>query len=382
MNTSRTLIMCAIVAVMATMETNAQLVIRPSGYAHFGDTTVVDSTAIVHVAGYGVNGSKGKIAFGNMNSGITAVSVGEYPEFVSPNSDKLWLHGRYGLVYTTENAQNVSMKHVPYSGTGFNFYAPVSARAFYVATDPVLNKTSSSVTTALNTLADLSAISYRLDTPPPAEFGFLNTNPTGGTAGVNGGGGSLEGGSPGEIIYTDSLHYGLTLASVQQALPELVTESENGAKYVDYNSLIPLLVVAVNELKEQVDNLSSRVEELEDATGDGLDEAVPEDEGSNTAGSTENEDIAGGLLKPALYQNVPNPFNADTRIRYCLPESVVQADLYVYDLQGKQVKKLAVTERGESSVTIHGNELQAGMYIYALIADGQEIDSKRMILTK
>ena len=77
-----------------------------------------------------------------------------------------------------------------------------------------------------------------------------------------------------------------------------------------------------------------------------------------------------------------NGIPADTQIRYSLPESVRQADLYVYDLQGKQVKHIVVSDRGQSSVTIHGSELQAGMYIYALIADGQEVASKRMILTK
>ena len=365
------------VAVMASLGCNAQLVIRPSGHAHFGDTTVVDSTAIVHVAGYGVNGSKGTIAFGNMNQGVTAVSVGEYPEFGAPDSDKLWLHGRDGLVYSAVSAQNVSMKHIPYSGTGFNFFAPLSARAFYVATDPSLNSTSSAVTNALNTLADLSVIRYRLDSPAPAGSGVLDIIPgVGGDAGLNGGNVPGSGGNHG-IDYTDSLHYGLNLASVLQTLPELVTEDTDGVKYVDYNSLIPLLVVAVNELKEQVDELTEQVELLQDGT------SAPSNAPSHAPRQTRGTDaIADGLLKPALYQNAPNPFNAETRIGYCLPESVVQADLYVYDLQGKQVKKIAVTERGESSVTIHGSELQAGMYIYCLIADGHEIDSKRMILTK
>ena len=181
---------------------------------------------------------------------------------------------------------------------------------------------------------------------------------------------------------TDSMHYGLTITSVQQTLPELVTEDLDGIKYVDYNSLIPLLVVAVNELKEQVDELLYRQTELESTMGYSQDAAAPQDGGNHEDDAAETDDIIDGLLKPALYQNIPNPFNADTQVRYRLPESVQQADLYVYDLQGKQVKRIPVTERGESSVTIHGSELQAGMYIYTLIADSQEIDSKRMILTK
>ena len=36
----------------------------------------------------------------------------------------------------------------------------------------------------------------------------------------------------------------------------------------------------------------------------------------------------------------------------------------------------------QNSVTIQGSSLQRGMYLYSLIADGQEVDTKRMILTK
>jgi len=39
------------------------------------------------------------------------------------------------------------------------------------------------------------------------------------------------------------------------------------------------------------------------------------------------------------------------------------------------------TEKGKSSITINGGELYSGMFIYALVVDGAEIDNKRMILT-
>jgi hypothetical protein len=32
--------------------------------------------------------------------------------------------------------------------------------------------------------------------------------------------------------------------------------------------------------------------------------------------------------------------------------------------------------------TIEGHTLKAGMYLYTLIADGKEVDTKKMILTK
>ena len=150
-------------------------------------------------------------------------------------------------------------------------------------------------------------------------------------------------------------------------LPELVHTGKDGMKSVDYIAVIPLLVNAIQELQAQ----------LAEVKGD-----EPLKAPARAPQATGTDDIAAGLAVPALYQNTPNPFTADTQIRYSLPESVHQADLYVYDLQGKQVKHIVVSDRGLSSVTIHGSELQAGMYIYALIADGQEVASKRMILTK
>lgn len=56
--------------------------------------------------------------------------------------------------------------------------------------------------------------------------------------------------------------------------------------------------------------------------------------------------------------------------------------MYIYDMQGTQIRRIEIVDRGKSCVTLQGSELSAGMYIYSLIADGKEIDSKRMILTK
>jgi hypothetical protein len=54
----------------------------------------------------------------------------------------------------------------------------------------------------------------------------------------------------------------------------------------------------------------------------------------------------------------------------------------IYNLEGKQIKNIQVSDHGDVSVKISGNELSAGMYLYALIVDGKVVDTKRMILTK
>ncbi len=82
-----------------------------------------------------------------------------------------------------------------------------------------------------------------------------------------------------------------------------------------------------------------------------------------------------------LYQNVPNPFNQTTEIRFFIPEQVKKASLVIYDLNGRELRKMDINDRNDSSIKIYGKELAAGMYIYTLIADDNEVDSKRMILT-
>ena len=89
-----------------------------------------------------------------------------------------------------------------------------------------------------------------------------------------------------------------------------------------------------------------------------------------------------GMTAAKLYQNAPNPWSSETVIRYSLSQTVKQAVIYIYDMQGAQLKSIPAQGRGESQVTITGHDLKAGMYLYALVADGALVDSKQMILTK
>jgi hypothetical protein len=82
----------------------------------------------------------------------------------------------------------------------------------------------------------------------------------------------------------------------------------------------------------------------------------------------------------ALYQNTPNPFTENTEIRYQLPENTKTAEIYIFDLQGKLIKTYAADTSG--AVLVKGSDLQAGIYSYTLVADGRQVDTKKMILTK
>jgi hypothetical protein len=47
-----------------------------------------------------------------------------------------------------------------------------------------------------------------------------------------------------------------------------------------------------------------------------------------------------------------------------------------------QLQQYSITGKGKQTVTINGNSYEPGMYLYALVIDGKEVDTKRMILTK
>lgn len=161
-------------------------------------------------------------------------------------------------------------------------------------------------------------------------------------------------------------HYGLIAQDLQKMYPDLVYEDANGYLSVNYIGIIPLLIESIKELNTEIENLKI-----------------------NTNSSTPYKIQSTGLSSPtndvssaSLYQNNPNPFSQSTQIKFYLPSDVNSAYLCIYDLQGKQLKQIVISERGNSSKIISGSEFSPGIYLYALLADGKEIDTKRMILTE
>ena len=172
-----------------------------------------------------------------------------------------------------------------------------------------------------------------------------------------------------EIQQYQKPHYGLVASELREVLPELVYEGQNGELCINYIEMIPLLVQSIKELKAEIATLQG---------GNNGGVVVM----SRAIGGATSVEEATALTIPMLKQNNPNPFTENTVIEYSLPETVQTANIYIYDMNGSQIEQIALTERGESSITVNGGQLSAGMYLYSLIADGKVIDTKRMILTK
>lgn len=84
------------------------------------------------------------------------------------------------------------------------------------------------------------------------------------------------------------------------------------------------------------------------------------------------------ITEVSLYQNMPNPFHAETCIRFRLPEGCDNAYIQIVSVSGEVVKKIPV-ELGTDEVILHDLDLPSGMYLYSLYADGKLIGTNKMV---
>lgn len=180
----------------------------------------------------------------------------------------------------------------------------------------------------------------------------------------------------------NTVQFGLLAQEVKQVFPELVKADTAGYLTLDYIGLIPVIIEALKEQQNTITAQSDKIKELASRLSTLENNPLLNQKG-NLKNTTAPGDIpaVGNTANAFLYQNTPNPFNYSTEIKYFLPESISTATLCLYDMQGLQIKSIPIQQYGNASITINGSELKAGMYFYALIADGNAVDTKRMILT-
>ncbi|MDR0971582.1 MAG: tail fiber domain-containing protein [Bacteroidales bacterium] len=169
-----------------------------------------------------------------------------------------------------------------------------------------------------------------------------------------------------ELKFIQENNNGFLAQDVEINYPKLVHYNKDlDLKEVNYIGFIPELVKSVQELSQEIENLKEENAYLKKYILNG----------DNNTNDSKAE-------KAKLYQNTPNPFNNDTKIEYYIPNTAINADIYIYNLNGTQIKHIVLSNKGQASYILSANNLEAGMYIYSLFVDGKEIDSKKMILTK
>ena len=156
-------------------------------------------------------------------------------------------------------------------------------------------------------------------------------------------------------------HFGVDVEELQKLYPDLVLEGQDGYFSVNYSELVPLLIRSIQALKQELDEVKSKSNARKRAAT-GIDPSL-------------------AASRNILYQNTPNPFKEQTVIRFKLAEGVMDASICIFDMTGKTLKKMPISS-GMESVSIGGYELGEGMFLYSLIINGQEIDTKKMVISK
>jgi len=218
-----------------------------------------------------------------------------------------------------------------------------------------------------------------------------------------------QGGEFENVNFAEGNQHGFIAQEIEEVFPDLVEErglllEENiykmddegnpvmiddprsmQIKTVNYTAMIPILTKGMQEQQLDIDAKEARIAELE-AENVALTDRLGDLEIRLAAleGRTASKGDAATALDAAnvLYQNTPNPFSSQTRIRYELTEGTQNAEILVFDMNGRQLRAFNNLKAGDNSLTIEGAELEAGMYFYSLIVNGEEVATKRMILTK
>ena len=166
--------------------------------------------------------------------------------------------------------------------------------------------------------------------------------------------------------------FGFSAQEVQKYFPNLVQEDGQGFLAVNYDGFIPILWESHTEMLHRIQALESEIENL--TKNNGKNKLKSESITEETHATIQSSIV--------LHQNFPNPWNSSTTIAATIPAHVTSAMVCIYDLTGKQLRCYHIAQRGEAQIVLHAEELQPGMYIYSLLADGKLVDSKQMVLTE
>lgn len=191
-----------------------------------------------------------------------------------------------------------------------------------------------------------------------------------------------------EMQFPDAKSYGFIAQDIQKYFPELVIKTDNDFLAVNYEGLVPVLVEAMKEQQKQIEEKSSEVSALKSELAElsrkqsEFEQALSQCCSSFESKSSTNTTGSNSAEIATLQQNVPNPFTEKSTISFYIPKTASRAAIKIYMLDGTAVKSIDILTRGMGQVEIAANSLTSGTYVYHLLIDGKQIDSKLMTLTK
>ncbi len=281
-----------------------------------------------------------------------------YPEIPAPNTTFVEFkfkvdNGKPGAEFGT----NIGKIAVWSTEAGFN---SLTASHYYIVSDSCIKSNIVPLQNALETVLQLNSYSYQIKQ---------------------------------DTVVDSKTTYGFLAQEIQNVLPD-IADSAKGILVVDYLQIIPLLTEAMKEQQSEIDSIKSdttkyrthsQFSQVIDYTYkfDSLYKVISDLKNQILSCCNLNQTLQlnqNGATVSLLYQNKPNPFKEKTIIEFDIKEIFDNASIMISDMQGTLKKTIAITQIGKGQIMIDGYELTAGMYLYSLIINDKEIDTKRMIL--
>ncbi|MDD6209261.1 MAG: tail fiber domain-containing protein [Bacteroidales bacterium] len=361
------IVCCLLAAMCFPFMSNAQIKVVSSGATEIGGGPLSSDEPALTIRG-GFN--PGPIFPAKLDLGISKGSIRFSETFIGSCQMEIYALRGINFVSKFNNVNKKYMYYCPDSGDVLNITAAKTATqdlyctTLYQTSDAKYKKNIVNLPNPLSQLTKLRGVSYQLD---------ASDNPmVGSRRGIVADSLTQNEESAPD---TDKKHIGFIAQELQEVFPELVTSDKDGNLYVDYIGLIPVLVEALKEQK-------SKQEELNSAQSAKIAELQTELNALKGDAVTPKMQ-AQAVANAYLYQNTPNPFDYATTIRYYLPENASKAFVHIFNMQGSLLKSYQLSNGfGEGFLEISASELQPGMYLYSLMIDNTEIDTKRMVITQ
>jgi hypothetical protein len=164
--------------------------------------------------------------------------------------------------------------------------------------------------------------------------------------------------APESVIWEDSI-----LNYSDRNLTDSILEIQN-SKIQEMDSIINQNIITIDNLKNELDAIKECISKLNCSSNESR-------IGSSSSDKNDN---------PYLSQNIPNPFSDRTKIPYYLPNNVNSSSLVLFSLNGTIIQKYDNLNNGHNEIEFNSENLSMGIYIYSLFINGQEVDSKRMLI--
>ncbi len=193
-------------------------------------------------------------------------------------------------------------------------------------------------------------------------------------------------------IRNNKITFGFLTQEAQRVFPNII-DTVKGITLIDYQQIIPLMLQVLKEQQHTIDSLKNAFLKQTTQNSEIIIEKTYFDSISNELNKIkkqmtfccnnqiQNQDYPIILNNNSiLYQNKPNPFSEQSIIEFDILENSKSASLFIFDMQGALIKTFPIYHTGKGSIIINAYEFKAGMYLYSLIVDDKEIDTKKMIL--